>query len=324
MLELRNIEAFYGETQALFGASLSIGKAEVVALLGPNGAGKTTTIRLVLGLLAPTAGELRVLGFDMPAGGPQVRRRCGVVLEQHGLYEGMSVRASLEFAARAYGLSRRDAARRVSAVVGGLGLAQRLDERPQALSRGMRQRMALARALVGRPELLVLDEPTNGLDAEAAAALRAELASLVGSGSTIFVTTHLLAEAERMCDVVTVVKNGRAVATGAPDELRRAATVSAVRIEGPGVDRVAARALVQPWTKPAAGVAVVAVSGPEQIPVVVSALVAAGADIMRVEPVGQTLEAAFLQLIGNPPPNGRDEASRVRGEPASDVSAAAR
>ncbi|HVM13342.1 MAG TPA: ABC transporter ATP-binding protein [Egibacteraceae bacterium] len=290
----------FGGARALDGVTLTVPRGTVFGFIGPNGAGKTTTIRLLLGLIAPTSGRVRVLGRDLPAAGADVRRRTGTVLEDHGLYEGLSVRASLEFAAGSFGLDRVAAAERVEQVVDALGLADRLDERPQHLSRGIRQRMAVARALVGRPELLVLDEPTNGLDAAAAAGLRREVLDLVTGGTTVFLTTHLLAEAERLCDLVTVVKQGRVIASGTPTELRRGTSVRRVRVEGRGVVNAAATALPRDaWTAVGREGVTVEVEGLDEVPVVVAALVRAGAGLHRVEPEDQTLEAAFLSLISD-------------------------
>ena len=292
----------FGPITALDGITLSVPRGTVFGFLGPNGAGKTTTIRLLLGLIAPTAGTLHVLGEPLPGQGLAVRRRTGVLLEQHGLYDGLTVAGSLEFAARSYGLDRAAASARVAELAERFGLADRLRSRPQTLSRGMRQRMSIARALVGRPELLVLDEPTNGLDAGAAAQLRSLLVELVEQGTTVFLTTHLLAEAERLCDLVTVIKAGRVVATGTPSDLRREATVHHVRLEGPGLAAVVGAAsdslLADVRTDGADGVTVT-VPGLEAVPAVVAAVVAAGGKIHRVEPVGQTLEAAFLSLVGD-------------------------
>ena len=291
----------FGDVTALDAVSLTVPRGTVFGFLGPNGAGKTTTIRLLLGLITPTSGTLEVLGRPLPEGGLDVRRRTGVVLEQHGLYDGLSVRASLSFAARSYGMDAAAAAQRVTELIERFGLSARMDERPAALSRGMRQRLAIVRALVGRPELLVLDEPTNGLDPQAAADLRAMLVDLVDEGATVFLTTHLLAEAERLCDQVSVIKQGRVVATGTPAELRRQATVQHVRVEGPGVTAALSDAAdaFPDWTADGPNAVLIAVAGPEGIPAVVAALVRAGAAIHRVEPVGQTLEAAFLSLVGD-------------------------
>lgn len=287
----------FGSLTALDRVDLAVPRGTVFGFLGPNGAGKTTTIRLLLGLIAPSAGRLDVLGHALPDAGLEVRRRTGVVLENHGLYDGMSVAASLEFAARAYGLAPQAARARVRELAERFGLADRLAAKPQTLSRGMRQRMSIARALVGAPELLVLDEPTNGLDAEAAADLRSLLVELVASGTTVFLTTHLLAEAERLCDVVTVIKSGRVIATGSPTELRSSATITRVRIEGPGIPAAARGAGLRILSEGPQGV-IVAVPDLAAVADVVAALVAAGGRIHRVEPVGQTLEAAFLSLVG--------------------------
>ena len=292
----------FGDITAVEDITLAVPRGTVFGFLGPNGAGKTTTIRLLLGLIPPTAGTLEVLGRTLPADALAVRRRTGVVLEQHGLYEGLTVGASLEFAARTFGLSRTEAAARVAELGERFGLADRLSARPQTLSRGMRQRMSIARALVGRPELLVLDEPTNGLDAQAAADLRALLVELVAQGTTVFLTTHLLAEAERLCDHVTVIKSGRLVATGTPSDLRREATVHRVRIEGPAVAAALAGAPAWEhgqWSPDGTDAVVVEVDSLADVPGVVAAAVGLGAAIHRVEPVGQTLEAAFLSLVGD-------------------------
>jgi ABC-2 type transport system ATP-binding protein len=301
VVECTGLTRDFGALRAVDGIDLTVPRGAVFGFLGPNGAGKTTTIRLLLGLLRPSAGRVRVLGHELPRGGEEVRRRTGTVLEHHGLYEGLSVRASLEFAGQAYGLDRAAARSRVQEVVDRLGLADRLDDRPQALSRGMRQRMAVARALLPSPELLVLDEPTNGLDPEAAAALRREILDLAGAGTTVFLATHLLSEAERMCDLVAVVKQGRIIASGTPADLRRETTVHHVLIEGPAVAHIWAGE-AEPgadWSAPNPDTVRVAVAGLDAIPAVVTRLTAAGARIHRVEPEGQTLEAAFLRLISN-------------------------
>ena len=299
-IDARGITRRFGTTTAVDDLTLTVPRGTVFGFLGPNGAGKTTTIRLLLGLVTPTAGELHVLGHPLPHEGLAVRRRTGVVLEQHGLYEGLTVAASLQFAARSYGLTRAQADARVAELAERFGLADRLPARPQTLSRGMRQRLSIVRALVGRPELLVLDEPTNGLDAEAAADLRALLVELVASGTTVFLTTHLLAEAERLCDLVTVIKAGRIIATGRPSDLRREATVHHVRIEGPGVAdalRGASAAFPAAWTPDGPDAVTVEVAGLIGVPAIVAAVVRLGGAVNRVEPVGQTLEAAFLALV---------------------------
>lgn len=298
-IDAEGLTRHFGSLTALDGVDLTVPRGTVFGFLGPNGAGKTTTIRLLLGLIAPSSGRLTVLGESLPAAGIDIRRRTGVVLETHGLYDGMTVAASLEFAARTYGMSAAAATSRVQELADRFGLGDRLKSRPQTLSRGMRQRMSIARALVGKPELLVLDEPTNGLDAEAAADLRALLVELVAAGTTVFLTTHLLAEAERLCDRVTVIKSGRVIATGSPAELRSSATVTRVRVEGPDIARVTAtQTPALTMAADGADAVVVDVENLAAVPTVIAAIVRAGGQIHRVEPVGQTLEAAFLALVG--------------------------
>jgi ABC-2 type transport system ATP-binding protein len=295
-IECEGLSRDFGDVRAVDRLDLTVPRGAVFGFLGPNGAGKTTTIRLMLGLLPPTAGRVRVLGHELPGGAEDVRRRAGAVLEQQGFYEGLSMRTNLELHARAYGLSHRESAQRVSEVGEQFGLASRLDDRPAQLSRGMRQRLAVARALLGRPDLLVLDEPTNGLDATAAAELRDTILALAGGGTTVFLATHLLSEAERLCDLVAVVKGGRVVASGTPGELRRRMGVSRVRIEGPGV-AAAAGSLLEGASPDGPDAVVVSVDGLAGVAAAVEQLVHAGVALHRVDPQGQTLEAAFLSLI---------------------------
>jgi ABC-2 type transport system ATP-binding protein len=299
-IECTGLSRRYGDFLAVDAIDLTVPRGAVFGFLGPNGAGKTTTIRLLLGLLTPSAGRVRVLDEELPAGGEAVRRRVGAVLEHPGFYEGLAVRRTLELHAAAHGLHGADAAERIDEVAERLRVADRLDQRPAALSRGLRQRLAIARALLGRPELLILDEPTNGLDPQAAADLRDGLTVLAGTGTTVFLATHLLSEAERLCDLVAVVKAGRIIATGSPADLQRSTDVRRVTVTGPGLAAVAAAAL-PPGTfeQPSPDHVVVAVAGLDGVGDVVAALVRAGGAIHRVEPQGQSLEAAFLSLVAD-------------------------
>lgn len=219
-IEARSLTRRFGDVTALDGVTLTVPRGTVFGFLGPNGAGKTTTIRLLLGLIAPSAGDLEVLGRLVPEAGLEVRRRTGVVLEQHGLYEGLSVGASLQFAARSYGLSRQAAADRVAELAARFGMQDRLRDRPATLSRGMRQRLAIARALVGRPELLVLDEPTSGLDPLLQQEFNALVRETVAEGATVFLSSHVLPEVEVLADRVAILRHGVLVAVRALDELR--------------------------------------------------------------------------------------------------------
>ncbi len=216
----------FGSVRAVDGLDLEVPAGTVFGFLGPNGAGKTTTIRLLLGLLEPTAGRATVLGCDTRDGGGGIRERSGALLEHHGLYERLSAEENLAFYARVWRMGGTARVDRIRELLAPLGLWDRRKEPVGRWSRGMKQKLAVARALLHRPTLLFLDEPTAGLDPVAAASLRDELGGLVGrEGVTVFLTTHNLAEAERLCGRVAVIKQGRLRAVGHPDELKaRSAT----------------------------------------------------------------------------------------------------
>ena len=216
----------FGEVRAIDGLDLEVQAGTVFGFLGPNGAGKTTTIRLLLGLLEPTSGRADVLGFDTRARGDAIREQSGALLEHHGLYERLSAEENLDFYARVWRMDRAARAARIRALLEPLGLWDRRREPVSRWSRGMKQKLAVARALLHKPALLFLDEPTAGLDPVAAATLRDDLGTLVRrEGVTVFLTTHNLVEAERLCERVAVVKQGRLLAVGHPDELKaRSAT----------------------------------------------------------------------------------------------------
>ena len=224
----------FGDVRAVDGLDLEIPAGTVFGFLGPNGAGKTTTIRLLLGLLEPTGGRATVLGFDTRSDAASVRERSGALLEHHGLYERLSAEDNLAFYARVWRVDGAARGERIRALLEPLGLWDRRAEPVARWSRGMKQKLAVARALLHRPSLLFLDEPTAGLDPVAAATLRDELGTLVRrEGVTVFLTTHNLAEAERLCGRVAVIKQGRLLEVGHPDELKaRSATRAQVTGRG--------------------------------------------------------------------------------------------
>jgi len=224
----------FGSVRAVDGLDLEIPSGTVFGFLGPNGAGKTTTIRLLLGLLEPSEGRATVLGFDTRARGGAIREQSGALLEHHGLYERLSAEDNLAFYARVWRLGRAARADRIRSLLEPLELWERRGEPVGRWSRGMKQKLAVARALLHRPSLLFLDEPTAGLDPVAAATLRDELGTLVQrEGVTVFLTTHNLAEAERLCGRVAVIKQGRLRAVGHPDELKARSSTRA-EISGRG------------------------------------------------------------------------------------------
>ncbi|MEW6278960.1 MAG: ABC transporter ATP-binding protein [Candidatus Eremiobacterota bacterium] len=207
---------FPGRT-ALENLSFEVDEGEIFGFLGPNGAGKTTTLRILTGQLRPTSGSCRVLGLDPLRQGRELRRRVGVMFEDGGHYDRLSVRANLGFFARLYGAGPD----RVERLLREFALWDRRKDGVEKLSRGMRQRLALARALVGSPEVLFLDEPTAGLDPVAARGVRSLVRSFCRNGGTVFLTTHYMEEASELCSRVAILDQGRLLALGTVEDLCR-------------------------------------------------------------------------------------------------------
>lgn len=205
---------------ALQGVDLEIPHGEIHGLLGPNGAGKTTLCKILSTVLLPTSGSASICGYDVVTETAAVRRLIGIVFGgERGLYTRLTARANLEFWAALYGLRGPEAVGRVDSLLERLGLARRADERVETFSRGMKQRLHLARGLVGDPRVLILDEPTIGMDPLAAKDFRRLVTGLRSEGRTILVTTHDMAEAEAICDRVTLIDNGAILATERPSTL---------------------------------------------------------------------------------------------------------
>jgi ABC-2 type transport system ATP-binding protein len=209
---------------AVRGISLQVGRGELFGLLGQNGAGKTTTIKMLNTLLIPTSGSARVAGFDVVAQAREVRERIGFVFGgDRGLYDRLSALENLRYIALLYRVPHRQQRSRIAELIELVGLTGREHERVQGYSRGMRQRVHLARGLLTSPEVLFLDEPSIGLDPVGARQMRATMADLAASGVTILLTTHYIAEAEELCNRVAVVADGRVRALGSAEELKRRA-----------------------------------------------------------------------------------------------------
>ncbi len=221
VIRTNNLSKYFGAVHAVENISFEVPQGVIFGFLGPNGSGKTTTIRLLLGLVEPSGGSAEVLGFRAPAQGAQIRQRAGALLEQTGLYERLTAEDNLDFYGRVWHLPAAERRGRIKELLEGLGLWERRQETVSGWSRGMKQKLAVARALIHRPELVFLDEPTAGLDPLASAALREDLAALAQKqGVTVFLTTHNLAEAEKLCGLVAVIRQGQLLMIGSPDELR--------------------------------------------------------------------------------------------------------
>lgn len=234
-IKTENLGRDFASIRALDDLSIEVPTGSVFGFLGPNGAGKTTTIRLLLGLLEPTHGRAQVVGFDTVRQADEIRTRSGALLEHNGLYERLSAENNLEFYGRVWQIPASERQARIRELLTNLELWERRKEPVANWSRGMKQKLAMARALFHRPTLLFLDEPTAGLDPSAAARLRDDLEKLVEiEGVTVFLNTHNLAEAERLCQQIGIIRGGKLAANGSPSELRARAGNPHLEITGKG------------------------------------------------------------------------------------------
>jgi ABC-2 type transport system ATP-binding protein len=292
----------FGDRVAFQAVSFEVGYGEVFGFLGPNGAGKTTTVRTLGTLIAPTSGSATVAGIPLRAeNGPAIRARISIMPESPGLYLRLTVAENLQCFAGLYELD--DTRGRIERALRAVNLLDRVNDPCGSLSKGLRQRVALARALLNDPAVLFLDEPTSGLDPVATREVHELIASLRERGVTIFLTTHRLPEAERLCDRVAIL-NTTLRLIGRPDELRAQLFRRSldVRIRVPLADPEAvfgALPEVDGWEQaPSAGGYALAVSDPDiAAPAVARALVAAGADILSIAESRHSLEDVYLELI---------------------------
>jgi ABC-2 type transport system ATP-binding protein len=226
------------EVEAVRGVSFAVEQGELFGLLGPNGAGKTTTIKMLITLLLPTSGQARVLGVDVVENPREVRKRIGYVFGgDRGLYERLSALDNLRYFAELYGVSGKAQRLRIDEVLELVGLKGREQERVEGYSRGMRQRLHIARGILHDPEVVFLDEPTIGVDPVGARDLRQMIADLVTAGKTVLLTTHYMFEADALCDHIAVIAKGEIVGQGTPAELKsRVADGRVTEIEAFGVD----------------------------------------------------------------------------------------
>ncbi len=296
------------EVHAVRGIDFTVERGELFGLLGPNGAGKTTTIKMLITLLLPTAGTARILGHDVVSEAREVRKRVGYVFGgDRGLYERLSALDNLRYFAELYAIPPRESRARIGELLELVGLDGRERERVEGFSRGMRQRLHIARGLLHRPEVLFLDEPSIGIDPVGARELRQTVARLVQGGTTVVLTTHYMFEADELCDRIGVIAGGRIVATGSPDDLKGAvADGHVVEVEAFGVgddvvDRIRHREGVRSVLVEERGQAqVVVVSADPRAdvtPWVLSTL--EGVRIGRVVTREPTLEDAYVELVGS-------------------------
>lgn len=222
MIQTSELSRSFGEKRAVDGVSFSVGRGEVFAFLGPNGAGKTTTVRMLTGVLSPTSGTASIMGYDILRQPLQSRATIAVVPEESNVYMDLSVRRNVLLMAELYGVPRSRRLERTDGLLERLGLGGRAGQRAAALSKGLRQRLVLAAALVTGPEVLFLDEPTSGLDVHSARLIRDIVTDLQRQGITVFLTTHNMEEAGELSSRIAIIRQGKLVAIDTPQRLRSA------------------------------------------------------------------------------------------------------
>ena len=301
MIETQDLSKHFSGFVAVEGVDLQVPAGTVMALLGPNGAGKTTTVRMLTSVLRPTRGQARVAGFDILRQPEQVRRSVGVLTEQHGLYGRMPADEYLEFFGRLYGMPAAQRRQRVDELLEQYGLSADRKRRTGEYSKGMRQKLALARALFHDPPVLLLDEPTSAMDPESARLVRDAIQDLRSANRTIIICTHNLAEAEELADQIAIIRRGRIIASGTVEALKQRLLGAAefeVRLSAPlgeaaellpasasltarGADWLRYRSDTAATTNPA----------------VVQAMVARGLPVLSLAEVPRSLEKVYLQAI---------------------------
>lgn len=302
MIQTHNLTKRFDKFTAVENLNLSVQPGEIFAFLGPNGAGKTTTMRMLACLIAPTSGEATVAGLRVGSDDAQIRARIGILTEAPGLYEKLNAVQNLDFFARLYGLDPATREKQITRYLGILGLGDRRAEPVGNFSKGMKQKLSIARALLHEPQVVFFDEPTSALDPESAKVVRDFIAELKSEGRTIFLCTHNLDEADRLADRVGVFKQ-HLIQVDTPENLRRGLYGQRVLFrvrEVSDAQFTALRALAFTRdTQPHNNTYSIALDDPDNMtPLVVNALVQAGAAILQVQQERASLEAVYLDLVG--------------------------
>jgi ABC-2 type transport system ATP-binding protein len=306
-IEISSLSRRFGETNAVDRLTLDVYAGEIFGFLGHNGAGKTTTVRLLNGVIEPTSGGARVLGLDPQVQGPALRARTGVLTETPSLDERLTARDSLSIYADLFNVPLADVATRVNTLLSEFDLADRADEKVGGYSKGMKQRLALARALLHRPAVLFLDEPTAALDPVAARNVHELVEGLARrEGCTVFLCTHNLVEAQKMCDRVAVMEHGHLVALGTPTELTRQ-YVKRLDVDlevDPAQEELVLRTLqevpqlvISP-VKQEKELLTMTLAGRESIPDLLCVLLQKGVRVYRLSPQEANLEEVYFALNG--------------------------
>lgn len=319
MIEIHRLQKFYGDFPALREVSFSAPEGEVVGLLGPNGAGKSSTMKIITGVLPPSAGQVRVAGFDVRLESRQARRCIGYLPENAPVYGEMRVKNFVRFMTEAKGLRGRECQKAVDQALEECGLTHMANRLLQNCSKGYRQRAGLAQALAGNPKLLVLDEPTVGLDPAQVREMRNLIRSLAGE-RTVLVSTHILSEAALICDRVVILGQGRVLAQGTPDSIRasgRWANTLRVMVRGDfgavqsalaGLESVSRVIPPDSPDSPTADEFVVEMAGQEDCRADISRrLVEAGLELLEMRSEGLSLEDIFLHTVAEEAPTTEED-----------------
>ncbi|MGE0442025.1 MAG: ABC transporter ATP-binding protein [Gemmatimonadales bacterium] len=298
MIAAHGLTRVFGSRVAVENVSFEVPAGSLCALLGPNGAGKTTVIRMLLGLIGPTRGTATVAGLDLPASsetGARIRARCGLLTETPGFYDRLSARENLALFGRLYGF-QAERSPEVARLLEEFGLAPRRDDAVGTYSKGMKQRLAIIRAVFHNPDVIFLDEPTSGLDPESAVQVRGLIRSLKASGRTMIVCTHNLTEAAELADVVGVLK-GTIRAFGRPEALGAGTSRLRIVTDRPDdCERIAAGLGHRPVRT--GGAVELETADPDRAaPALVAALVGAGVGVREIRPIGPSLEEIYLGAV---------------------------
>ena len=325
VLEISGLRKTYrtlrgGPRPALDGFDMLVEPGQVHGFLGPNGSGKTTTLRTLLGLITPNAGRMRLLGQDVPQALPRVIGKVGAIVESPQFFPHFSARDTLSLLATAGGVP----ASRVDAVLELVGLRDRAKERVKGYSLGMKQRLAVASALLKSPSLLILDEPANGLDPAGIREMRDLMRQLAAEGTTVVLSSHILSEVQQICDTVTIISRGRRVTAGPVAEVLAAHSGNEVRVglESPAELGAAAEALRATGADVTVAADHLVVRGVEKPATITRTLAARELYVSELTPVTVDLESVFLQLTGTTPVPGQarqvDDSVTVPAEPVAE------
>lgn len=308
VVEINNLTKRYGELTALEGLTLSVKRGQILGFIGPNGAGKTTTIKILVGLAKPTSGTAKIAGADCAHEAHKIKRLVGYMPDGFGAYDNMRVREYLDFFGAAFGIPRQRRKARIDEVLDTTRARYMQDRFVESLSHGMQQRIGIARTLLHDPEVLIFDEPANGLDPQARIEMRELLLRLAASGKTLIVTSHILPELSRICDQVAIVTHGKLRAFGSLEQImRQVSQRRSIEVQLPSGDAAAAAARVMREqlgedetlsTSPAeATVRFETTRSDEQLSDLLAALIQAGVRVSQFRELQSDLEDAFLSVI---------------------------